>query len=324
MRPVISVIVPVYNVEKYVSKCLDSILNQTFNDIEIIVVDDGSTDGSGVICDKYAQRDKRIKVFHKENGGLSSARNYGIDRAKSDYIGFVDSDDYIDFDMYEVLLDLILKNDADVSMCRLSDVYPTTKITKDSDTDRFIVNNEEAIKIVLEGRINTVSAINKLYKKTLFNKVRYPVGKIAEDAFVIVKLLQQCRRVAITTEKKYYYIHRFDSITTSKFSPKDCDIIEAYKQNYDIIINSFPKLKNVAKTRICWANFFVLDKMMNSDARQYVAIRNDIVSYLKRNFLFIVKNNNFNLRRKIAICLLMIHVDLYKLLSILNQKKKYG
>ena len=324
MKPIISVIVPVYNVEKYISKCLDSILKQTLKDIEIIVVDDGSTDNSGSICDRYAEQDKRVRVFHKENGGLSSARNYGIDRAEGEYIGFIDSDDYIEDDMYEVLYDLILKFDADVSMCAIYYVYPKTAINKSTDNEIFVVNNEEAIRIVLEAKINTVNAVNKLYKKKLFNEVKYPIGKIAEDAFVIVKLLQQCNRVAITTEKKYYYVQRFDSITTSRFNPRDCDTIEAYKQNYDIIIKHFPKLENAARTRICWANIFVLDKLIKSGTTQYASIRDDAVSYLRDNFLLILKSNYFQLSKKIGMCLLMVHVDLYKVVYLLYLKRKNG
>ena len=324
MKPIISVIVPVYNVEKYVSKCLDSILKQTLKDIEIIVVDDGSTDNSGSICDRYAEQDKRIRVFHKENGGLSSARNYGIDRAKGEYIGFIDSDDYIEDDMYEVLFDLILKFDADISMCAIYYVYPKTVINKSTDNEIFVVSNEEAIKIVLEAKINTVNAVNKLYRKELFNQVKYPIGKIAEDAFVIVKLLQQCNRVAITTEKKYYYIHRSDSITTSRFNPKDCDTIEAHRQNYDIISKHFPKLEKIAKTRICWANFFVLDKLVKSNTTQYASIKNDVVSYLRDNFLLIIKSDFFHLSKKIGMCLLMIHVDLYKVVYLSYLKIKNG
>jgi glycosyltransferase involved in cell wall biosynthesis len=129
-QPEISIIVPVYNVEKYLEKCLKSILHQIFSDFELILIDDGSTDSSGRICDEYLKRDSRIKVFHKENGGLSSARNYGIEKSTGKYIGFVDSDDYIAKDMYEVLYNNLQRENADVSMCGNYDVWGASMLLK--------------------------------------------------------------------------------------------------------------------------------------------------------------------------------------------------
>ena len=178
--PKISIIVPVYNVEKYLEKCVKSILNQTFTDFELILVDDGTPDSSGVICDQFAEKDERIKVIHKKNGGLSDARNTGIEVAKGEYIGFVDSDDYIAEDMYELLYTNIVNEEADLSICGIYDVYENKEAQK-RIRQYMILNKFEAIKVILEAKIVSVHAVNKLYKKELFTHVRYPVGKITED-----------------------------------------------------------------------------------------------------------------------------------------------
>ncbi|BDP63405.1 hypothetical protein EfmJHP80_09010 [Enterococcus faecium] len=177
---------PVYNVEKYLKKCVDSILGQTFTDFELLLIDDGSTDNSGSICDELAKTDNRIKVIHKENGGLSDARNIGIEVAKGDFIGFIDSDDYIDEDMYAFLYNNILKYDAELSMCGIYDVHKNKEIKKLTPFSQ-LVTKSEAIELVLDGKLVVANAVSKLYKKELFENVRYPKGKIAEDAAVFLR-----------------------------------------------------------------------------------------------------------------------------------------
>ena len=240
----ISIIVPVYKVEKYLKKCVDSILAQTFSDFELILVDDGSPDNSGRICDDYAKKDARVRVVHKQNGGLSSARNAGIEVAKGKYLGFVDSDDYIAEDMYELLYKAIIKEEADLSICGIYDVYegkdpiikPTIKKT---------VTAEEALLLILQGNIISVHAVNKLYKRELFSTIRYPEGKYHEDSFIIVDLLNQCHKVAIDSEQKYYYYHRLGSINTESFSEKQFEFIEACVKSkipeYFAFANVIPK-----------------------------------------------------------------------------------
>lgn len=317
----ISVVVPVYNVEKYLKRCVDSIVQQTMQDIEIILVDDGSKDNSGVICDECAKKDERIIVIHKENGGLSSARNVGIEVAKAPYIAFVDSDDYIDKDMYEKLYKDITSEMADVAMCGLCHCYEGKEIEKKSVIERGCINDEQAIKMVMEGNKATVSAINKLYKIGLFDKVKYPVGKLTEDAFVIVELLMQTKKIVYTTEEMYYYVHRKGSITTSGFKKKDLNVLEAYLKNYKLIKENYPDIIDVAKMRYMWAHFYVLDKMMLSANGVDKEIENKIISGLKKNYKFIIKDPRFNKSRKIAMTLLMINRKLYKMCVVMNKKE---
>ena len=321
MDPLISIIIPVYNVKPYLKKCVDSVITQTYKNLEIIIVDDGSTDGSGALCDEIGKQEKRIKIYHKENGGLSSARNYGIDRANGEYLGFIDSDDYIEKDMYETLLRLVLKDNAEMSMCAMCDVFGGKEYWKAKVAEEITVTNAEAIKMALIGDVVSVSAVNKLYKKDLFDDIRYPEGKTLEDAFVIVDLLSKCNKVAITSAQKYYYIHRNESITTRKFDG-NLDAIDAYKRNYRIIEKEFPNLLDVAKMRLCWAHFYVLDRVVMNDPNEYPNIREDVIEYIKNNLSFIVKSKLFTKARKMAAILAVLDWRLYKRCVILQNSRR--
>lgn len=316
----ISVIVPVYNVEKYLRKCVDSIITQTFEDLEIILVDDGSKDSSGKICDEYAAKDERIIVIHKENGGLSSARNAGIEKAQSSYLGFVDSDDYIAENMYEKLYNMAISNDADLVMCDLYHCYEGKTPEKNSCIEKYVLNTEEAIKTVLEAKKTSVTAVNKLYKKELFKNIRYPEGKLSEDAFVIVDLLMQAKKIVFTSDQFYYYVHRKNSITSSAYKTKDLNVLEAYSKNRKIIQKNFPKLVDTAEMRYMWAHFYVLDKMCLSKNMTDKETEKKIIKNLRHNYRFIMKDTRFNTSRKIAMKLLMVNKYLYKICVLLNKK----
>ena len=308
----ISVIVPVYNVEQYLERCVDSIINQTYTNLEIILVNDGSTDNSGKLCDELAKKDERIRVIHKENGGLSDARNRGIDESESDLVGFIDSDDYIDSDMYEVLLKNLNDTDADLSMCALYDVYNNTPEAQVTNKETWELSSEQAIKMVMEAKILSVTAVNKLYKKSLFSDLKFEVGKIAEDAFIMIKLLDKCEKIVATNEKKYYYVHRENSITTQKFSTKFLNVIEAYEQNSNIILEKYPKLKDVAQTRMNWAYFYVLDRLLLDDNYNDKELENKLISYLKNHRKDILNDPLFTKGRKIGFIALLLSRNLYR------------
>ncbi|WP_418934934.1 glycosyltransferase family 2 protein [Haemophilus sp.] len=313
----ISIIVPVYNVEQYLEKCVDSIINQTYTNIEIILVDDGSTDSSGFLCDSLAKKDPRISVYHKENGGLSSARNFGIEKAHGAYLGFIDSDDYIDPDMYETLYNLIKKDNSDVAMCGLYNIYANNRDKQVDRIDTLLVDKEEAIKIVLDGKLTTISAVNKLYKKDIFNNLKYDVGKFYEDAFIIVRLLEQCNKISITNERKYYYYHRSSSITTQRFTKKQLDMLEAWSVNFNIVKERYPKIIDSAKRRVFWAYFYVLDLLCFSDDREkYSDLVKKLIAELKNNSCFILMSPNFTIKRKALFISLFISEELYKKLIL--------
>lgn len=317
----ISIIVPVYNVEKYLEKCVDSILNQTFKDFEVILVDDGSPDNSGTICDQYAEADSRVRVIHKENGGLSSARNAGIDVARGKYLGFIDSDDYIAEDMYELLYNNIVREKADLSICGIYDVYDDKKIIE-KERIQQTVSSLEAMKIIFEGNNISVHAVNKLYKRGLFSGVRYPVGKYHEDSFIIVDLLDRCNNVVIDSQQKYYYLHRSESINTEKFTPKQFDFIDAWEENEKKVYGRNSELDVAAHQRVCFAYFLVLDKILKSKMEKEIPETKQIISFLRHNYSFIMKNPIFTKNRKTALTLLMINLKLYKLLLELQDKRQ--
>ena len=226
----ISIIVPVYNVEKYLSRCIDSILNQTFDDFELILIDDGSPDHSGSICDDYAKKDNRILVIHKENGGLSDARNAGINIASGEYIMFVDSDDYISKDMCEILYQRIIKDKSDMALCS---VIGVNEEGEEIEKGTFIVDDrllEEKDKFLGLGEANACAYIvawNKLFKKFLWKDIRFPVNKINEDEYVAHHLIDKCDKISTVSDSLYYYVQRDNSIMNSACSLKRLDGVEA-------------------------------------------------------------------------------------------------
>lgn len=316
----ISIIVPVYNVEAYLERCVESILKQTYTNLEILLVNDGSTDKSGELCDKLALRDHRIRVIHKENGGLSDARNRGIDEASSNLIGFIDSDDYIDEDMYETLYRQMVASKADLSMCGHYDVYHQIPEKQVAEIKTWELMPEEAIKMVMEAKILSVTAVNKLYKKALFEQLRFRIGKIAEDAFIMVDLIHQCSKIVATNEKKYYYVHRENSITTQKFSLKFLNVIEAYEQNAKIISENYPDLYDVAIMRLNWAYFYVLDRLLVDNDFKDKVLEDRLISYLKKNKKSILMDSRFTRARKMSFLALCLSRKLY--LRILLAKTK--
>lgn len=231
----ISVIVAAYNVEKYIEECLLSILNQTYTNIELIVVNDGSTDNTKSILEQYALMYKNITVIHKKNGGLSSARNVGIEIATGEYLSFIDGDDYIKEDMYETLINLIESYQCDIAICGVIRKYENNEIF--SDTGKILLmDKNEALKKLIESRVIHDYAVNKIYKKSLFKEIKYPEGKIYEDVFTTYKTFSQCSNIVYIDTPKYYYVQREGSILRSKFSENQFQHLEALKEINDFLI----------------------------------------------------------------------------------------
>ncbi len=231
----ISVIVPVYKVELYLKKCVDSLLNQTYKNLEIILVDDGSPDNCPKICDEYAKKDNRIKVIHKKNGGLSSARNAGLDIAKGDYIAFVDSDDYVHSDYINKLYNQVKKDGSSLAICGVQIVNENGTNLDSSKFDiksKFIPEVEKFNLLFLENSISPIVAWNKLYSAEIWKDLRYPNGKIHEDEFVIFDVLNNAKNgVSVLSEKLYYYLVRENSIMGSK-TPKPAMLDLYYATKY--------------------------------------------------------------------------------------------
>lgn len=209
----ISVIVPVYNVEAYLRECVDSILNQTYRDLEIILIDDGSPDKCGSICDEYAEIDERVRVIHTNNSGLSSARNTGIEAAKGEYIGFVDSDDWIESRMYEILLDRMNESGADIVVGQYWYESETNK-RRIGMNQKVVLPPEQAVRWIVLGKLNNL-AWNKLYKTKCWKNVRYPVNCVYEDITTTYKAVLNANKVATSPECIYHYREREDGITAT-------------------------------------------------------------------------------------------------------------
>ena len=229
MSSKISIIVPVYNVEPYLKKCLNSLLAQTYRDLEIILVDDGSPDICGQICDDYASRDSRIRVIHKTNGGLSDARNAGLEIATGDYIGFVDSDDWIEPDMFEYLLDGLLKTNSNISICNVINSEDRRAVIK--KTPYKVYSREEALYELLSDRMENY-AWNKLYARSLWNDVRYPKGRNFEDVLTIYKTFMRADKIVQLPDAKYNYRIRSNSISGTRDFANRIQIYTAFCDRY--------------------------------------------------------------------------------------------
>ena len=269
MNSLISVIVPIYKVEKYLRKCIESILSQTYTNLEIILVDDGSPDKCGEICDEYEKKDSRIKVIHKKNGGLSEARNAGLDIMAGNYVAFVDSDDWIEPQMYEHLLAKLHYFHADISIggvsCDLDDngIINTEKIVS-YDSAPFSEGNVETMH-----RFFTTSwaAWDKLYKADLFRDIRYPVGEINEDEAIVLQLLSKCTRVCYTNEVFYHYMRRpsSGSITAANFSVKKLAWQAHCRDNLEFVQAHYPTLVSDAAARYRGSLLWSLTEIALSD-----------------------------------------------------------
>lgn len=236
MPDLVSVIVPIYNVEQYLERCIKSIQNQTYRNLEIILVDDGSPDNCGEICDRYATEDERIKVVHKVNGGLSDARNAGLDIAKGDYFFLVDSDDWIHKQTIEIMMQMIEKNNCDLAICGYQYAYEGKEYSdKALDLKTILdqytnVNRYRAQEIYFtnpDKRLEYTVAWNKIYRKDLFKNIRYPKGKVHEDEFTTFKLLHEAKKIGIIEEPLYYYFVRNDSIM-GEFKASRFDAFDGY------------------------------------------------------------------------------------------------
>lgn len=215
--PLISVIVPVYNVREYVGKCLESICKQTYKNLEIIVVDDGSTDGSGVICDEYAAKDSRISIIHQANGGLSAARNAALDVAKGEFVGFVDSDDWIEPEMYECLFKTLFDNNVSISACSYFKDKDGHSEPYASGGEVYTRYGKDAMWELFYNRTYKIFAWNKLYRRNLFEEIRFPVGMYGEDVAVIYRLLAKSGGVSYLKKPLYHYVCRKESITRQSY-----------------------------------------------------------------------------------------------------------
>jgi glycosyltransferase involved in cell wall biosynthesis len=317
MSPEISIIVPIYKVEPYLKRCVDSILGQTFSNFELILVDDGSPDNCGKICDEYLQKDSRVKVIHKVNGGLSSARNAGLDLANGKYVGFVDSDDYIHQKMFQVLHENAEKYTANVVICDFLKVYETECFyTEDFSYSNILqfTNIQALNELYTNNNIKFVVVWNKLYDRTLFKDVRFPDGKSDEDEFIAHRTLYNTNKVIYVQGSLYYYLQRNNSIVGSPFNIRRLDKVYALEDRFKFFRTVKQlKLKNKAEKdyvdSFFWNYYKAKKELTNVDEDLKKLEKN-----LNKNLSSIIRNPLFGLKHKIALVLFAINPKLYELI----------
>ncbi len=311
----VSVIVPIYMVQDYLEKCINSILIQTYENLEIILVDDGSKDECGRICDEFANKDKRIKVIHKENGGLSDARNFGIDAAKGQYIVFIDSDDYVHFQMIEYLIKPVMDGEADMSVCGFVSVDENEDIDieKIECKETIIIDNyEKKSKYYFEDDyLEFTVAWNKLYPSFYFDNIRYPKGKIHEDEFTSYQLLEKADKVAFVKCPLYYYVKRKSSIMGEDFSIKNLDRFEALDQR----IRYYANMGNydwAEKVHSIYRMLFINDIRRSKKGKDYdFALFENSLKRFKYTTLQYVMRYPVSIRHKLGYLFMAIFPKIY-------------
>ena len=253
----VSIIIPVYNVEKYLKRCMDSVLGQSYRNIEVLLVDDGSSDSSPVMCDVYASSDPRVRVIHKQNGGLSDARNVGIDHSTGYYLCFIDSDDCIPLSAIEELVDSIVDYDADIACGELKYIKDNDGAwdfrhfsMDEADLSDDIYDSENALERMLYMYGITNSASAKLYRRTLFDSVRYPFGKHYEDLGTTYKIFSLANKVVFTHKPVYFYCQRIGSIARQHYSSKRLDALYFAREQLLFISSHHPRIVDAAKYRL--------------------------------------------------------------------------
>lgn len=263
MNPLISVIVPIYNVEKYLARCVDSIVNQTYKNLEIILVNDGSPDLCPQMCDDYAEKDSRIKVVHKKNGGLSDARNAGMAVAKGEYISFIDSDDYVSDDFFECLLDVMNKENSDIAECSVVKFYEDNRFDEFSD-DLSVktYDTQNAMSALIAENPFHQHVWNKLYKTELVKDIPYAVGKLNEDEFWTYQVFGRANKVARLNKTMYYYFQRISSIMGVGYNIRRLDALEGKANRQKYIENNFPDLSTQAKIDLYGSCMFAYQSVL--------------------------------------------------------------
>lgn len=321
-RPLISVIVPIYKVEAFLPKCVASIRNQTYEDLEIILVDDGSPDNCGAMCDSFAEEDPRIKVIHKPNGGLSDARNAGIGIATGEYLGFVDSDDWIEPDMYATLMDMALREDLKLVCGGRYDVYEGGGREEGlCPAKTEVISGEDLAKRIFVWDGIDSAAWDKLYHRSLFREIRYPVGKICEDLPTTYRIGLDAGRVGMVAKPFYNYFHRAGSITTAKMSDARLHVLEHTAFILEDVEKNCPALLDYARyfrIRQVMVLLQTIEQTDDDTYKRYLSTAVALRAELRRELKTVVGSKAFSCREKTEIVLVLLR--LYRPLRELYHK----
>lgn len=313
--PLLSIIVPVYNKERYIDDCLRSVLVQTFKDFELILVDDGSTDSSGERCDNYKETDSRITVFHQENQGVSASRNVGLRESNGKFIGFVDSDDVLEPDMFEILINNILSTKADISICNMhtTAIEGDVKRINNKNTNYYIYDRKTALVKFFNEEF-TMSANNKIYKKDVLKDLQFE-GSMFEDAFFVFQSLLKATKIVYTPQEKYINIPRKNSVSISTFSPKYFQVTDNTEKMVDWVQKKLPELLENAKVldfvmTLSQINLILLSSNKKEFRQEYYTSLRKLYQYNSS----IKKTNKVKFKHRIAYYILRATPTFYSFL----------
>ncbi len=298
LEPLISVIIPIYKVEDFLDECISSVISQTYRHLEIILVEDGSPDGCPEMCDKWAEKDRRIKVIHKANGGLSDARNAGLEVASGDYIAFVDSDDWIMPKMYEKMLLVMQLENADICACNMRSCYSDHENVWGC-REYVIGNSEQILDMLYSDTKYPVAAINKLYKRECWEELRFPVGKICEDAFTTFRLVHNAKRIVQIPEAFYCYRIRPQSIMTSAFSIKRMDEEEAWRVNYQFVKEYYPQLYKKAFQFYIQKVHVLIQTISKEQRQEFLQQFEYLKKIMEQNLVFVIFKSELSWKYRI-------------------------
>lgn len=321
MKPLISVIIPVYKVEKFLPRCIDSVMKQTYTNLEIVLIDDGSPDQCGELCESYAKKDKRICVIHKENGGLSDARNVALDMIHGEYVCFIDSDDFVTIHYIENLYNAIKKTQADMSCSSFINYFENDSIlqkTSNEIEDTLVTYTSEQCleKMLYQDKIETV-AWGKLYDATLFKDIRYPKGKLYEDVCVTYKLIHRANKIVVFDNKDYYYYQREDSIQYKKFTLAKMDAIWHMRELVEFVEKEYPMLQQAA---ICRYFSAVCNILFQIPEKEYDEQRIMLWNEVKRNRKMVLTNSQGRKKARAAALLSFLG---YHIMSLIYRKTQF-
>lgn len=277
----VSIIIPVYNVKDFLVDCLDSVINQSYKNLDIILVDDGSTDGSGIICEEYARQDKRIRVIHQVNQGLSAARNSGIEIMRGEYVYFIDSDDYIAKDTIEVLFNTIKKYDAEIAISHIARFSGCKPVFVKRPYENRLVECETALEKMLLNDCIGHEAWGKLFKTNLWQTYRFPLGKLYEDYATIYYVVAQSEKVVISEYPSYFYRVRTGSIMRSTVQEKNFMLLDISDEVTEFLIKKFPALKEPAIRLNMITYLKILKMILDKDMDAYLPVQQRIIVHIQ-------------------------------------------
>ncbi len=325
MKPAISIIVPIYNNDQYLSKCLDSILVQTFEDIEVILINDGSTDQSGEICDEYAKKDERVEVIHQQREGVSSARNKGVELATGDYIGFVDGDDYISEDMYENLYEACMATGSSIAICKLG--REMNGVLTNSDIGEFYIkelDHDEAMSELFKGILYRFSLCNKLFSTHCFKGITFPVGRIHEDLSTTYKLFAHANQAVYINKIGYIYVKQKNSILTTTYHEKRLDAFTGWDEIIPFMQREYPQLSSQVMECFVYSVvdhfYYILNQVEDkNDQKSYL---NGVQASVRKHYKAIRKSATLSFTYKFITTVINYNIYLFVIMNSLKRTRR--